>query len=498
MNAFALACLMAALELVPRPKEMELKRGTFGPREGQAIVLPDEATATEEAMAQEIGEAAGVPFAVVRASQHKGRDGIFLGEPRRQPALTSWLMRRRTKGTGDLAPEGYFLEIWGKGAAVVGTDAQGTFNGVQTLLQIARQAPGAWPELEIRDWPQKRWRGVRGFQHCPSAQELQELANYKVNLVFFQDSLFYTPNDPRAAVWQAAFEAARQWHITAIPVISIFSGATPLLYEAPQAVEGETATEQVILTGAGPVVLAHRNIIDTPESPLTVQVSGFRCEAGRDYTLLPGVLQAPYYPLNAPWVLQRVAGGNIPSGATASITYSHAPQGASSLCPNAAETHTAVVNMITALAARFQPTGVCWDARTVERINRDQRCRAKALSDADCFIEAIHLLQREWSPASAFVAADALLPGNPLSDAAAKLPEELILLVTAPQDASAGRELWQWLTGLNRPFLPIVTLEEPSAWLLSSVSETSAAQGIVLDTPDTHSEQFRAAINTAW
>ena len=94
--------------------------------------------------------------------------------------------------------EGYYLSIKGKKIVVCGRDGEGTFYGVQTLLQLlkpARTAQDAVRECEIMDYPSVSPRGViEGFYGNPWSQKdrIRQFQFYGANKM---NTYIYGPKD---------------------------------------------------------------------------------------------------------------------------------------------------------------------------------------------------------------------------------------------------------------------------------------------------------------
>ena len=506
MKVLLIAGLLSALELVPPAKELEIRRGVWNMPEVTALVLPMGATPQEEAAAQTFIQGSGLPLVAVHQGQHDARNALLIGEWGRQPAYERFLMKRRLRGGQKLPPGGYFISVWGKGAAVIGADPIGTFHGLQTLQQLARQTEGVLPQLEIRDWPTKPVRAAY-LTHLPEAAYLQRLALHKVNLLFFAHEMVYTPEAELTQAWAAAAESARLLHMGVAPVVSMFENAMPLLYAAPEAAEGAMAEQRSVLRGTETVILSNSNIIETAEHPIRVEVSGVLCALGVDYSLQPGDLQAPFNPINRPWMLRRLPGGSIPSGATASITYTYVPQHAGALCPQAPEAWQQLERLLPVVSTAFHPAGIHWGGSSLDALNRDHRCRALGQSDAEILrlaLERLLALQEQAAPGvTAYFAADAFVPGSPhaLSGTEARLPEALTLLTRVDADQAGGRGAWDWIRGQDRPFLvspDVGEADEAPHWVLGELPGTPHAQGVVLKDPAPESRGFRHAVGAAW
>lgn len=505
MKLLLLTFLVSALHLVPQPKELEVQKGVWQVDEGAALVIPDDATAEEVADAERLLMAAGLPLILVRASQQEGGAALYLGEQRRQPALQGFLLKRRVKDAQTLPAGGYLITIWKRGAAIAGADAEGNWNGIQTFIQIAQQCNGSLPRLKLRDWPGKPVRAAR-LTHVPEEEELSVLARHKVNLLFFEGEALYTPASPEASPWLGAAATARALHMQVVPVASILDHALPLLYAAPEAAEGQQAAQQSLLRGADTIILQHSNIIDSEESPVRVEVSGVRCVPGRDYTLRPGQLQAPFNTINAPWTLRRMPGGNIPSGATATITCNYVPQNAAALCPHAAATRQLLDAWFPELVTRLHSSGLHLGGETINALNRDLRCKSLQKSDGQILLDVLGLQLTAWrdakGPPLCYFAIDALPTDvqQALAAAAAQLPQELLLVMTAPATPEEGQEKWQWLSALSRPFLVQfpAAAENTSLWPLPLLAERENAKGVVLKDPKAGTGNFEAVLNAAW
>ena len=90
-------------------------------------------------------------------------------------------------------PEGYYLEITPKGITLAGNDERGTYYAVRTFMQLFRD--NHLPQVEIRDYPDVRFRGVvEGFYGTPWSHEarLRQLRFYGENKL---NTYIYGPKD---------------------------------------------------------------------------------------------------------------------------------------------------------------------------------------------------------------------------------------------------------------------------------------------------------------
>ena len=83
-------------------------------------------------------------------------------------------------GGGELgAREGYRLNSSARRVEIIARTGHGLFNGVQTLVQLAKKAGGDWtvPAGTVEDWPRFSWRGVQldVGRHFFSVEEILRL-----------------------------------------------------------------------------------------------------------------------------------------------------------------------------------------------------------------------------------------------------------------------------------------------------------------------------------
>ncbi len=140
------------LRLVPYPKQIEMKPGTFQLSQELILQLPAKATAaTAKTLVAELSRA-GVDRPTLRSHEDDAR-GVVV-------AAVEEVTLEAVAFPQDAPPESYFLEVTPAHIRCVAGDASGLFYGVQTLCQLIRanRADGGLPCLEIRDWPSLRYR----------------------------------------------------------------------------------------------------------------------------------------------------------------------------------------------------------------------------------------------------------------------------------------------------------------------------------------------------
>jgi len=178
---------VAAIALVPQPREVQSRPGQFVIQQDTAILVdkdsPD-ATSIAKLLAQRIRASTGMDLKVLASDSLGKKPGSI----------------RLTTGGANaaLGHEGYQLDVAPDGALITGGGAAGMFYGTQTLLQLLPpqvfsttkvQEPVAWeiPSVRINDQPRFVWRGLLldVARHFFSKEELKDfidlMAQHKLN-----------------------------------------------------------------------------------------------------------------------------------------------------------------------------------------------------------------------------------------------------------------------------------------------------------------------------
>ncbi len=152
----------AASPLIPAPKEMKGLAGTFTIRSTTPIVIGEKANDLDrraaETLRRELRTAYGIKADIVTSAEVKRWEGaVVLGEPSLNPlSAAACRAAGMSVNAKDPGREGYVLAASPAGVVVAGCDRQGTYWGVQTLLQLlAADADGnaVVHGATIRDWP---------------------------------------------------------------------------------------------------------------------------------------------------------------------------------------------------------------------------------------------------------------------------------------------------------------------------------------------------------
>ncbi len=265
------------LKLIPEPKHVAQREGTFRVTPGVRIVLgaahAREDRIAAELLAEEIQGITGRKIAITTSRVDAGLSGAIylarLGDDRR---LRAALESKGLRADPSFDPEGYLLDTDSRHIWVASPTGQGLFYGVQTLRQLLRpseekplgppgRAPFSLPQdkqgkrrgrqmvcpaVAIKDWPSMRWRGVHhDISRGPAPtldymkQQIRTIAEYKLNLyALYIEHVFDYQSQPVFAPKEAALTAAeirelvayaRRYYVTILPEQQAFGHLHHLL-----------------------------------------------------------------------------------------------------------------------------------------------------------------------------------------------------------------------------------------------------------------------------
>ncbi len=246
------------LKLIPEPKQVERREGTFHVGPGVRIVLgvrhAREDRLAAEMLSEEIHAATGrrVPITTSRAGA-AASNVIYLARLGDDRRLRAALEARGLRAEEGFDPEGYLLDADSKHIWVAGTTGPGLFYGVQTLRQLLRPSEGKrgakqmlCPAVTIKDWPAMRWRGVHDdISRGPVTtlaymkQQIRTIAEYKLNLfALYIEHVFDYQSQPVVAPKEGALtpaeirelvDYARRYYVTILPEQQAFGHLHHLL-----------------------------------------------------------------------------------------------------------------------------------------------------------------------------------------------------------------------------------------------------------------------------
>jgi hexosaminidase len=238
--ALAPAAAAQELKLIPEPRELQRRSGSFSIGAGTHIVVGAKHAAEDrvaaETIAAEIESATGRKLRVATSSSAVRAGVIYLGRSD-EPGISRRLQAGKLQVPED--EEGYALEATSSNILIVSRTGAGLFYGAQTLRQLLLPAGEnakkvSVPALAIRDWPAMRWRGVQDdISRGPIAtleymkKEVRTIAEYKMNLFsLYMEHVFDYARQPLAAPHEAAITPeqvkelvsyAKRYYVTVMP-----------------------------------------------------------------------------------------------------------------------------------------------------------------------------------------------------------------------------------------------------------------------------------------
>ncbi len=500
----------AQLQLTPVPREVIFDgKDVFRLSPTDPIVMPDAQTAQRDTAVALIRGASGFDLPVVTAdSQRRGARGIYVGEsgarepvsPRKPGSIMNIVSSKPS------APaRGYSLRVTEDMITIAGADPESTFHGVQTLCQLINER-GESPCVTITDAPELAWRGawVRGPL---SAAQLDAFAALKCNLIAFESDDFLDGASERLDGWRETFAEARRRYIEPVPVIRTLKNATPLLQRHPEAAISRTVTERVRLEDDNWALLSHPNVLETPETSITVSQTTTTYQPVRDFAIDRGDFAFPYKATSAPWLLRRNIGGAIPDGSTVTVTYTYVPPGTSDCLPLSEATEQAWLDTLEPvmrelrprliLAAHDWPGDVGHDPRAAAYSGRAEAMLADSVRNLD------KLIRRTEPDARLLVASDAF-QGTPetMRGLAAALPRSAACVIQPPETSAAlGPLLEPWLAaGLDVFGMPRPGIQGAYAWggVLSGGERRIRGLLVPLEAETVPTAAFKVAMQNSW
>ncbi len=154
--------------LFPNPREMKPGEGHFVLDSQTPLLLPAGPSASDlhlsRVLSNELSDWHDVVLRTQRVNQMPATGRFILMGSVANPLVRQHCARLQLalseKSPG---PEGYLLHVDEKSILIAGSDARGAFYGLQSLRQLIRKADHQVriPRLQVRDWPDKTFRGVK-------------------------------------------------------------------------------------------------------------------------------------------------------------------------------------------------------------------------------------------------------------------------------------------------------------------------------------------------
>lgn len=179
--------------LLPQPKQLEWKKGSFPLYDCRRIVVTQQKLEHEATKLQEMLAAFGHEAAIQTTVPATGKyielrlvdNGIQLPQQAAGPSGPAG-----PKGWGEESGEAYRITVSDSRILITGKTAHGVFNGLQTLRQLMRDGYRV-AACEIRDWPSFSWRGFmidvgRNYASMQLLkQQIDAMSRYKLNVFHF-------------------------------------------------------------------------------------------------------------------------------------------------------------------------------------------------------------------------------------------------------------------------------------------------------------------------
>jgi len=150
----------------PIPRQAGYLDEYFELNESTVVLLPDRPGEQDRFLAHqlvsELAERFDLALEIKTVSDLSGMDNFILMGSVANPLVREYASVNSIPVTAsNTGPEGYFLKVSGKGAAVMGSNSQGAFYGLQSLRQmINRERAERIRFASITDWPHMPFRGI--------------------------------------------------------------------------------------------------------------------------------------------------------------------------------------------------------------------------------------------------------------------------------------------------------------------------------------------------
>jgi len=335
-----------------------------------------------------------------------------------------------------------------------GNDPAGLFYGLVTLSHLI-QDDGRVPQVVVRDWPDLDMRGTYvGGEHIEPGYSVEEaiprLAAMKLNAVVLEfEELYHLDRPEVLARWQNIAALCRKHFIEPIPELQSLGWGHFVLAIEPRTVEGVSVEKQLCMIEGGAVSQRIVNLIRTPtcQPLLTSSDRAVTYKEGVDYVFstdgsLVGATKGddkPLYGLGTEETrIDVVPGGGLKENAEVLLTYEHAPAGSITCCPSEPLYQSIMRRSIQSVLRCMKPNYLHIGHDEPRCINRDGRCKARGMSNAELFADDIRRMRdyaREVDQGVRLMMwADALNPHHNaknagLGDAAATLHRDVVMCI---------------------------------------------------------------------
>jgi hypothetical protein len=150
--------------IIPQPQKTELSDGNFKLKKGLAIIIPEKpskgAKNGAKLLKEELKDYFGIDSEITTEKNADKENSIYIG------SIKDGTFKELCKTVNITPPEkeeGYILKVDKNRAIIAGSDSEGAFYGIQSLLQILRKNNEGniiAPCMTVTDWPETKVRGM--------------------------------------------------------------------------------------------------------------------------------------------------------------------------------------------------------------------------------------------------------------------------------------------------------------------------------------------------
>ncbi len=331
-------------------------------------------------------------------------------------ALTgsSWLKQalknQNSYATDKIGEEGYILDVFNDRIIIIANNRKGVFYGIQTLLQLAKSSErGADIDaVKIIDYPRIKNRGVHFSGPNPKKLKgcIDKIASLKLNTAIIETQDYYDMVN-KGAIYEEIFEYARERNIEPVPELASFGTGAAILKKDPLAAEGifvrdaKFKTEKGEIRPEDPVNHPLLNVIKGGNCDIQVKSagSGEIYREGTDYDIIRGGLEYPYSSDTLPTKILQKKNGKIKDGDEVLVSYNYVENKNASwapwsmpYCPSYEGTYEIMSQAITETINMLHPRYLSIGHDEIRGMNRDSRCIARNLTNAQLLAYDINRL----------------------------------------------------------------------------------------------------------
>jgi hypothetical protein len=212
----------AGIDIIPYPKQVQLKDGEFQLPKNAVIVIDKNASEEDRFAADELAKGLKEKFGLQTTVSSN--------------AVSNAILLTRKGADKKNGPEAYALKVGSSGVVIRANSGAGIFYGTQSLLQLIQKSNEnvSVKGMEITDWPDTKVRAVHyDTKHHQDKKEYVEnfirtLAKYKINMLVWEwEDKFAYPSHPEIGApgaftmeeMQAFTRYAKKYHIQIAPLV---------------------------------------------------------------------------------------------------------------------------------------------------------------------------------------------------------------------------------------------------------------------------------------